>query len=397
MSILVISLFIALLILLYLVNDYFGPRKILLKETSAFGSTCLSAENLIVQEFDNSGNLWATRGMIIYRLLKGATEFTRIAHLSAGPSVYWLNNFSIFRSLTNKPECIEITVSGTGKICAFSAGYMWFSDTSGKKFIRTLQLPHYGIRVGRGILGNGLLKADESTIFFGEYFRNEEKTNVTIYSSNDFGQTWEAVFKFQPGKIRHIHALQKDPYTDKIWICTGDDNNESMIGWSYDNFNTIAIIGQGSQVWRTCHLVFTEESIYWGTDTGSENISCIYRWDKHSKELHKLLSVDGAVFYGTRLFNGIVVMSTDREGFPNEKDDKTRLYVIKANDKISIIECGTWKHKKHGFRFGFAKLRFQRNQGSEFLVINALNIKEIPDADLIILSDQNVSHMEKFY
>jgi len=393
MSIEVYFQIIFLLALIYFIFDYKGPNVIPLKPVIVLGMSCLRAKDLIVQEYDNLGNLWATRGMIIYKLLKGDSKFTRIAHVSPGLSVFWLNNFTIFRRLTQKPECIEIAVSGVGNICAFLAGYMLYGDTNNKKFKKTLKLSHYGIGVGRGILSNGLLKVNDNLLFFGEYFRNEERTQVNVYSSKNFGQTWDIAFEFQPGRIRHIHALQEDPFTGKIWICTGDNDDESMIGWSDDNCKTIDFIGQGSQVWRSCHLVFSKESVYWGTDTGSENLAGIYRWDKQNMKLIKLLKVDGAVFFGTRLAKGTIVMSTDREGFPNEKDDRTRLYVITEDDQITTIDCGTWNHKKQGFRFSFATLRFQRSQGSNSLIINFLNQKDVPDGDLIIISEEELNRI----
>jgi len=310
-----------------------------------------------------------------------------------GFSYLWLNNFSIFRRFTVKPECIEVTISEDGNICAFAAGYMLYGDSNNRKLNFSMKLPHYGLGVGRGMLSNSLLKINDKQVFFSEYFRNEERTRVHVYSSNDFGKTWEIAYEFKPGVIRHIHALHKDPHTGNTWICTGDNDYECMIGQSDNNYHTIEFIGVGSQVWRTCHLVFTEDSIYWGTDTGSEDISGIYRLDKKDRRLTKLLKVDGAVFFGTRLEKGTILLSTDREGFPNEKDDRIRLYVITGNEQITELEFGTWKHKKTGFRFNFAKLRFQRNQGSDFLAISVLNQKEVPDGDLILISEDELNRI----
>jgi len=46
--------------ILYLLFDYLGPGKIRLIPDKAFGMDCYRAGDLIVQEFDKSGNLWAT-------------------------------------------------------------------------------------------------------------------------------------------------------------------------------------------------------------------------------------------------------------------------------------------------------------------------------------------------
>lgn len=71
----VICLFI-ILVSIYLIADYLGPKKIRLISSTAFGIECLRAKDLIVQEFDSKGNLWATRGFIIYRLRKGKGSLT---------------------------------------------------------------------------------------------------------------------------------------------------------------------------------------------------------------------------------------------------------------------------------------------------------------------------------
>ena len=59
------------------------------------------------------------------------------------------------------------------------------------------------------------------------------------------------------------YTVQHDPYTGYNWVCTGDYDNESMIGWSDDDFDTISFIGQGSQMWRVCQLAFTKEYVYY--------------------------------------------------------------------------------------------------------------------------------------
>lgn len=388
-------LMLLLLTLFYFVIDYKGPKEISLNPIKVFGMSGLLATDLIVHEYDYWGNLWATRGMIIYKLPKGECKFIRVHHVTIKLSIFWLNNFSLVRKLTQKPECIEMTVSQDGRICAFVAGYMLYCGNADSNFKKKLKLPHFGMGIGRGMMNTGLLKAEKDLLFFGEYFRNEERTKVNVYCSKDFGQNWQVVYEFAPGEIRHIHSLQRDPYTDKLWICTGDYDQESKIGWSDDQFNSIHFIGHGSQVWRSCQLVFAREAVYWGADTGSEDLGGIYRWDREDMTLSKLIKVDGALFFGTRLNKGTIVMSTDREDFPNEKDDSTRLYMITKNDQVREIICGTWFHKQYGLGFSFAKIRFQRGQGSNYLVLNFLNHKEVSGGDLVMISESGLNNIPK--
>lgn len=373
-------------LILYFIYDYYGPSKVYLRQDIVFGMSCTRAKHLIVQEYDNNGNLWATRGMIIYKLINGDNKFVRVAQVPTGLSVLWLYNFTIVRKLSLRPECMEIVIDKTENICAFSAGSLWYRLNDSQKFRKSMKLSHYGHGIGRGMLSNGIFGVNNIT-FFGEYFDNSEKTNVRIYKSLNKGKTWEVAYEFAAGQTRHIHALMSDPYSGRVWVCTGDKDNESMIGWSDNYFQIVNLVVQGNQVGRSVVLVFTEHAVYWGTDTGIANLAGIYRWDKKSNELLKLTKLNASMFYGTRLAKGTIVMSSEVEGSRLEIDEKTRLFIINDTEKISTLVCGTWNIKKKGYRFSPARLRFQRNQGSNSLAITCLNQKEISNGDLIIISE----------
>ncbi len=55
-------------------------------------------------------------------------------------------------------------------------------------------------------------------------------------------------------------------------------------------------------------LVFTEDAVYWGTDNGNKDMDGIYRWDREKKEYTNLQKIDGAMFFGTRLTNGSIIL-----------------------------------------------------------------------------------------
>lgn len=386
-----ISLYILIplfVLLCYLVIDYRGPRYIDLYPATAFHMRGRRAKELVVQESDQEGNIWASRGLILYRLEKGENRFVRMAYVPSGFSFFWLNNFSLFRKFINKPECIEACISGQRTIVVMSAGYMWYRPINERKFRRSIKLTHYGMGVGRGVLNYGLKAIGDQEIFWGEYFRNSERGSVRIYHSSDMGKSWNVAHEFEPGFTRHIHAILQDPYTGRLWICMGDLDHESRIGWSDDGFRTITYIGSGSQIWRSSHLVFTEEAVYWGSDTGSVQHAGIYRWDKLTKTHKSIYKSQGAILFGTRLKGGSLLFSTDREGFPNEKDHMTRLLVLRDDESVKEIECGTWKHWKKGLRYSFAMLRFPRNQGISSIVMTVINQKEFPAGELILIEEE---------
>ena len=89
MLLLYIIFFVLISLFIYLLVDYRGPKRIAVRPEIAFGMNCLRAKELIVQEVDKEGSIWATRGMLLYRLKKGEVKFIRVAHVPAGLSYLW--------------------------------------------------------------------------------------------------------------------------------------------------------------------------------------------------------------------------------------------------------------------------------------------------------------------
>ncbi len=324
---------------------------------------------------------------------KGGDKFKRMAHIPSGFTFYFLYNFSLFRKFVNKPECIVATITGENYICVMSGGYIWQSSVSKVSFNKVLKLRHFGMGVGRGIFSNGMTTVGNTHVYFGEYFRNSNRLDVRIYESSDNGCTWHVAHEFAPGKIRHIHALQEDPYDGKLWLCCGDWDDESMVGYSLDKFKTITEIGSGSQMWRTCHLLFTQDKIYWGADTGDIDYSGIYCWDKTARKTTKVCQVKGAILYGNVLSNGIKVFTTDREGFDNEEDNYTRLVFIDSNDKVSMKKMGSWKHSEKNYKYSFAMLRIPRNQKDDTLYVSVINQNEFSMGELLAYNEKNINDL----
>jgi hypothetical protein len=378
----------------YLILDYRGPNEIQLDKSAVFGFKALKAKDLMIQTSDDSGNIWASRGMVIYKLKKGEFVFKRIAHVPTGFSIFWFRNFSIVRRFTLRPECIEMVASSNGSICAMSAGKIWFKSFKSNDFISNHTINHYN-KGNQGIFNNGILQKNDSTLFYGEYFRNEKFENVRIYESLDSGLTWHLQHDFAPNEIRHIHAIQKDPYTGDLWVCTGDNLQNSKIGYSSDNFKTINYIGTHSEKFTATQLVFTPEHVYWGADPFNLDDIGIFRWNRTTKVLDKMTSVRACFFYTTQLKNGTLIFTTDREATDFENDLYTRMVVIEKSGKIKEVKCGEWD-KRNGFFRQYAKLRLPRQQSnSPYLILSVLKHKNIEDSDLFLIDENELLKSNK--
>jgi len=66
-------------------------------------------------------------------------------------------------------------------------------------------------------------------IYYGEYFPNLRRKEVDIFRSKD-GLDWEVAYSFPERSIKHVHVLQYDAFSNKIWFSTGDANDECILG-----------------------------------------------------------------------------------------------------------------------------------------------------------------------
>lgn len=169
--------------------------------------------------------------------------------------------------------------------------------------------------------------APSGNLYFGEYFQNMERQAVHIYCSEDNAQSWHIVYTFEAGSINHIHGLYHDPYTNHIWVATGDRENECIIGYTEDEFKTFIEVFRGGQEYRTCQLFFYRDFIVFGTDTQYEQ-NVIKKFDRNTLEITELQKIQGSVIKGGQV-GEIAFISTTVEPSKVNTDKYAHLWVTK--------------------------------------------------------------------
>ena len=169
--------------------------------------------------------------------------------------------------------------------------------------------------------------APSGNLYFGEYFQNMDKQAVHIYCSEDNGQTWHVVYTFPGGNINHIHGLFFDKYTNRIWVATGDRENECIIGYTEDEFKTFVEVFRGGQEYRTCQLFFYKDFIVFGTDTQYQQ-NVIKKFDRKTLEITELKKVQGSVIKGGQV-GDVAFISTTVEPSNVNTDKWAHLWVTK--------------------------------------------------------------------
>lgn len=140
----------------------------------------------------------------------------------------------------------------------------------------------------------------DGNLLWGEYFKNQKRGEVEVYVSSDQAWSWQVVYRFRKNSIRHVHGVFYDPYDDRIWVTTGDEDHESAIWVTDDRFKTLEKVIGSNQQSRALQLLFTNDYVYFGTDTPFET-NHIYRLDKSSGRIEKLASVDTSVYWGCKV------------------------------------------------------------------------------------------------
>lgn len=167
--------------------------------------------------------------------------------------------------------------------------------------------------------------------YFGEYFQNVEKAEVHVYGSMDGGRTWKVVYNFAAGNINHVHGLFFDPYTERIWIVTGDRENECIIGWTDDGFKTLHEVLRGGQEYRSCHLFFYKDFIVYATDSQyiENEIRAI---DRETLMITPLAKIQGSAIKGGQI-GEVAYLSTTVEPSDVNIDKYTHVWVSRGGKK----------------------------------------------------------------
>lgn len=232
---------------------------------------------------------------------------------------YWPSFFSITRRLL-RAEITGLFAQENGDRIAIAKKGLFLQQKGSSRFEKSFAIP-------RGSKPLNLCIGPSGIIYFGEYFQNLKKESVNIYCSCDMAQSWHIAYTFAVGEINHIHGLFYDKYTNRIWVATGDRENECIIGYTEDEFQTFKEVFRGGQEYRTCQLFFYKDFIVFGTDTQYQQ-NVIKKFDRQTLEIIELQEVQGSVIKGGQV-GDVAFISTTVEPSKVNTDKYAHLWVTK--------------------------------------------------------------------
>lgn len=189
-------------------------------------------------------------------------------------------------------------------------------------------------QVTRGTRPLGVCLAPSGRLYFGEYFSNGERGEVHVYGSHD-GRAWEVAYTFPANSIRHVHGIWADAYRDGVWVLTGDDDHESGVYFTGDDFRTLDPVATGSQRARAVVVLPTPDGLIVPTDTPREP-NVIQMMDTDTGRLEPVASVPGSVFSGARTA-GLLAISTTVEKSDVNLDPRAALLVSEDGTRWTTV------------------------------------------------------------
>lgn len=154
------------------------------------------------------------------------------------------------------------------------------------------------------------------SMYYGEYRPNPERSPVNIWRWR--GAEWESAWSFDD--VRHIHGVYHDSYEDSLWVTTGDEDEESAIWRTDDNFDSVEKVVGGSQQLRAVQLLFTADHVYFGSDAPDEK-NYIYRMDRLGSNIEQLCAVGSSVFYGCQVGDSLFFSTAVEPSLVNHTRD----------------------------------------------------------------------------
>jgi hypothetical protein len=225
-------------------------------------------------------------------------------------------------------------------------GALFFYDIAARSIRQVGRMRHC-----RNVLYNGIAVTAKG-IYFGEYGANPDRAAVPIWCSRDGGRTWKVVHEFPSGSIKHVHGVYVDPYSDLLWISTGDFEDECFLHCVDEDFMNRQAYGDGTQQWRPVSLLFERDKILWGMDSQLET-SYLQEFDRATGAIIRRRDFPGPVWYSKQFSDGSALLQSVVEIGPGVRGNHAHLFMSADNREwIDVVRYRKDRWPMRFFKFG---------------------------------------------
>lgn len=245
----------------------------------------------------NGRSLYASRGykLLCAQLDEGPIQWRVTGHYRP----VWWRNISASTKLGFR-LCRDgfhaLTITPSGNLVAVVPGAIIALAPEETEF----RITH---RITRGTRPLHITSTPPGQLYWGEYFDNQQRDEVHIYTSDDQGLSWRIVYTFPQGSIRHVHNIVYDEWENCLWVLTGDNGDECRVLKTNFDFTDVETVLAGHQQARAVALIPAKEGVYFSSDTPFE-ANFIYLLDRRG-QVSKIASLSSSSIYGCRVRNSL--------------------------------------------------------------------------------------------
>jgi len=175
-------------------------------------------------------------------------------------------------------------------------------------------------------LSRGICSGSDGFSYISEYTRNPDRHAVHIWKTLDF-ETYAVAWEFPAGTIRHVHALIQDPVKPRrMWVLTGDLDNESIIWTTDDSFASLDKYLSSGQISRATDLVFQNDNLLWGMDSPVETSYILKHKHESGHMPERQFELPGPVYYAATNEAGGTYFGTTAEPGASVKDNFAHIF-----------------------------------------------------------------------
>jgi hypothetical protein len=317
-------------------------------------------------EWAEPGNYFLSRRNVIYRSTDLKPPFEKFATISAPSWKQLASSFRLAQRLLRFMVTNVVPLKDDDIFVTFDKSVGSIRDGRYQE-LPGLARPCRVLRSACAVDGNG-------DVYFGEYLANDERGEMRIYRYSSGSNLIEVAYTFPANSIKHIHGIYFDRFTDSLICLTGDDDSECRIIRSRDGFRTMEIVGEGDETWRAVSILFSESSMFYGTDA-EYRANEIFRYDRASGERTSLGEVNGTVFYSKQLGDELF-FATTAENAPSQTENVAAIWNVTANGSLQEI-AKFHKDSWHGTLFMFGTIHFPyTNAVDDALYFSLVGVKE---------------------
>ena len=247
----------------------------------------------------NKNCLYASRGMSLYLSIDSCQKFKKVASYPTNLIIRLASRINIL-SRIGRLGFHALQLLPDRAMVAIIKGAIIYKSPDSNKFVKSFLIK-------RGSRPLNICLAPSGKIYFGEYFGNRQREEVNIYRSLD-GQTWDVVYTFPPGSIRHVHGIFSDVIRKGLWVLTGDKDHESGLWFTNDDFGKLSKQIEGNQKARALSIISLNNGLIIPMDTPQE-VNYINFFNLETKDFKALQKLPGSAFHSYR-DNELMLIST---------------------------------------------------------------------------------------